>query len=364
MKSKKFYLGLIFYFVMTTTLNSQNIIPEWKEPKGLVLVYPKDLRSSLTTCYKELIKSVLASTKLSELTLIVRPTAKKEIETFCLSLNTQTKIRFFETDKVQDIWARDFCPIYFSNQTVCKALYNPSYFNKNQISKYADPDEQTGIELANFLNLKVKYFLQSGKDNLILDGGNFIHNGQGIAIVTNRVIADNETLSIDYIREIFKTQLNISDLILVPVEPGDETGHIDGMVRFINETTVMVSSYPSDYTNETKNISEEDYKISKQFLDKIADTLKSKKLSVIRIENSIPIKDTKERIPSAFGNYINFLRIGSTIFLPQYNIIQDNKAIELFKTKFPELTIIKVTTDIKKLSKFGGVLNCISWTYY
>lgn len=341
--------------------SSQNIIPEWKEPKGLVLVYPKDLRSSLTTCYKELIKSVLASTKLSELTLIVRPTAKTEIENFCQSLSTQTKIRFLETEQVQDIWVRDFCPIYFSNQTVYKALYNPSYFTKDQITKYADPDEQTGIALANFLNLQMEYFLKAGKDNLILDGGNFIHNGQGTAIVTNRVIADNQNLSIDSIKNIFKTQLNISNLIFVPVEPDDETGHIDGMVRFANEQTVFVSSYPDQYENTEKNISKQDYKISKQFLDNLADSL-GKQFIVIRIENSIPKADTK--FPSAFGNYINYLRIGDTVFLPQYGISQDSKAKEIFKNNFPSLTVVPVRTDIEKLSKFGGVLNCISWTYY
>ena len=116
----------------TVSSNSQNIIPAWKEPKGLVLVYPKDLRSSLTTCYKELIKSVLYSTKLSELTLVVTSNGKAELEIFCSQFNTQTNIRFFETENVKDIWARDFCPIYFSNETVFKALYNPSYFNEKE----------------------------------------------------------------------------------------------------------------------------------------------------------------------------------------------------------------------------------------
>lgn len=350
-----------------STINSfsQNIIPEWKEPKGLVLVYPKDLpdnRSELTICYKELIKSVLVSTKLSELTLIVRPSAKTEIENYISSLNSQTKINFFETKTVQDIWARDFCPIHFSDETVLKALYNPSYFEQRYI-KYADLDDHTGIELANFLKLKVKYFLQSGKDNLILDGGNFIHNGQGTAIVTNRVIADNETLSIDRIKEIFKSQLNISNLIFVPVEPGDETGHIDGMVRFADEQSLFVASYPDNYESGDRNIKNEDYKIGKQFLDNLADTL-SKIFKVIRIENTIP-KDEKD-YPSAFGNYINFLRIGNTIFLPQYgnNISQDSKAKDIFKNNFPTLTVVPIGTDIDKLSKLGGVLNCISWTYY
>ena len=76
-------LLIICITILTTASNSQSMIPEWKEPKGLVLVYPKNLPtdktqdpSVLVNCYKELIKSILASTKLQELTLVVRPNAK------------------------------------------------------------------------------------------------------------------------------------------------------------------------------------------------------------------------------------------------------------------------------------------------
>jgi len=358
-----FYLFVSFIIIAKTPCMTQNLTPDWEYPRGLVLVYPKDLRSGLIPFYEEFIKTILARTKLPELTFIVRPNAKIKIESFCNLLNTQTKIRYFETNLVQDIWARDFCPIYISNGTVCKALYNPSYFNKNQIIKFADSDNQTGIDLAVFLNLEINYFLQPGKNNLILDGGNFIHNGQGTAIMTNRVIADNETLSIDEIRKIFQKKLGISNLIFLPVEIGDETGHIDGMVRFINENTLIVAELPPVYINDPENISEIEYKIDKQFLDNIADSL-SKVFSVIRIENTIPRNEGKEGLASAFGNYINFLRIGNTIFLPNYGTTQDNKATETLKKHFPKLTVVPIKTDINKLSKFGGVLNCISWTYY
>jgi len=342
---------------------AQNIIPEWKNPKGLVLVYPKDLRSSLVNCYKELIKSVTSSSDLHELTLIIRPSAKKEIELFCQTLETKTKITVFETSKIQDIWARVFCPIYFSNNVVFKSLYRPSYFTKNQIIKYSISDNQTGIDLANFLKLKVNYFIHPIANNLILDGGNFISNGQGTAIVTNKIIADNQNLSTDEIKQIFKTQIGISNLIILPVEPGDITGHIDGTVRFINDSTLIVSSYPDIYSKGQNNISEEDYIIDKQFLDNIADTL-IKSFTVKRLVNDIPKNDGVNGVASAFGNYINFLRIGNYLFLPQYDIPQDEISIDFFNKNFPELTIVPIKKDIDKLSKLGGVLNCISWQYY
>jgi agmatine/peptidylarginine deiminase len=135
------------------------------------------------------------------------------------------------------------------------------------------------------------------------------------------------------------------------------------MVRFIDRDKVLVASYPVHYTNGEDNISEAEYKTSKYFLDRIADVLE-KHFVVNRIECAIPIINKNEEMPSSFGNYINFLRLGNIVYIPQYGIPQDANAIDKIKSIEPQLTIIKVSADIEKLAKFGGVLNCISWQYY
>jgi agmatine/peptidylarginine deiminase len=75
--------------------------------------------------------------------------------------------------------------------------------------------------------------LEVAGHEIVLDGGNFIHNGQRTAITTNRIIADNENLFVQQIRDVFWMRLNIENLLIIPVEPGDRTGHVDGIVRFI-----------------------------------------------------------------------------------------------------------------------------------
>ena len=106
-------------------------------------------RSELVSFYNSLIRNILTSTKLPELTIIARPNAKSEIENFIRELNVQTHIRFLETSNIQDIWIRDFSPLYCYNKTVCKALYNPRYFAKKDM-KYADLDDKVGIEQPTF----------------------------------------------------------------------------------------------------------------------------------------------------------------------------------------------------------------------
>jgi len=336
---------------------------------NVALVYPDKLpekRNELVAFYDSFIRAILDGSDINELTIIHRSGLKEKL----LKLFPSSKVKLIESNSVQDIWIRDFAPIYINQERVFKALYNPSYFQEDDkktqyadeektIFYYASLDEKAGVELAKELQINVTN-LTCNNQRIILDGGNFIHNGNGIAVTTNRIIADNESLSIEEIRKTFKDQLEISKLIIVPVEPGDETGHVDGMIRFIDEKTVVVAKYPDNYKNGPNNITEKDYLIGKQFLDQLADSL-NLKFTVIRIENSIPKNSGENEFPSAFGNYINYLRIGDKIFLPQYGNIEMDKSAKMTYEKY--FKVIPIKTGIEKLASLGGVLNCITWNY-
>lgn len=334
--------------------NKIQLIPDWTMPKGIALVYPEKLPESrkekikkkdLIAFYDSFIQKIIDSSEISELTIVHRIGLKEKLS----KLFSSAKIKLFQMKDVQDIWIRDYAPIATTtNHNAVKASYYPQYFSKTD-KIYAQQDDTTGQVLAKtYLKIKITD-LVFNSNRVVLDGGNFIHNGNGIGITTNRIIADNEWLSIDEIHKAFKEQLGISKLIIVPVEPGDETGHIDGMVRFINETTVVVGQYP------------ENYKEGRNFMDGIARQL-SNDFTVIRVTNEIP-KDQKDgEFPSAYGNYINFLRVGDKIFLPQYGIIDKDKSAKAEYEKY--FKVITVAKDIEKLSELGGVLNCITWTYY
>ncbi len=204
---------------------------------------------------------------------------------------------------------------------------------------------------------------------LVLDGGNFAHNGGGIGIVTNRVITDNENYSIREIKDIFNTYLGIDQLIIIPIEPGDETGHTDGLIRFIDSNTIIVGAYPEEFKIGDCYIPCHELKESSTFMNNLASLLQYElgdEFNIIRVQNAIPRNpERKNDVAPAFGNYINFIRLRKEILLPQYNIPEDIDAETIFKKHFKKLDIITVKIKgIKELSYQGGVLNCISWVNY
>ena len=120
-----------------------------------------------------------------------------------------------------------------------------------------------------------------------------------------------------------------ANVIIIPSDPSDMTGHADGMVRFVNENTVV--------GNGTKYKLESDIKdILKEHTIKIVDLpyVEQKK------------KDDPEGI-SAKGCNVNYLETSSYIFLPVSGYEkEDTETISIMAELFKDRkTIIPTIVD-------------------
>jgi len=337
------------------TGNSVKLIPDWQSLKAVVLVWPEEVhRKYLAGFYARLSAYIPENIKL--IYLIKDKEIEKEVTSSVRKYNPKISVDCIVIPEVADIWIRDWAPIPALNSTrkpvLVKALYWSRYLvSSKAYREKAKGDDKAGRRLPEHLKLPVVDI------SLIWDIGNLTHNGRGAAIVTKRLIEDNkEKYTEDEIKSSLKNKLNITDLIILPEEPGDDTGHVDGMVRFINEKTLAVGSYPKSWPE------------GKDFMDCIAEKLR-KELGegyrIIRVPNGIPPDEKSEGMASAVGNHINFLRLGNRLLLPYYGIPEDEIAREVLQNALPDIEVIPVDIPgIKKLASKGGVLNCITWCYF
>lgn len=338
-------------------------IPEWSKAKEIFIVNPESMfftsmpktRDILVKLFDEFLYYLLGDTAIN---VVINNKLIK----------TDTSIPFEDIKTVylpgvKNIWIRDWAPILAKDKlgttTAIKFIYSPSYLKVSE----AMSCHKAGKRLAEKLELPIV------EVPLVLDGGNFAHNGGGIGIVTNRVITDNENYSIREIKDIFNTYLGINQLIIIPIEPGDETGHTDGLIRFIDSNTIIVGAYPEEFKIGDCYIPCHELKESSTFMNNLVSLLQYElgdTFNIVRVQNAIPRNpERKNDVAPAFGNYINFIRLGKEILLPQYNIPEDIDAETVFKKHFKKLDIITVKIKgIKELSYQGGVLNCISWVSY
>jgi agmatine deiminase len=333
----------------TNVVVNRSAIADWGKVDTLVLVYPQKLyrRNHLTKFYDKFINTLPNDLKI--ILLVKNEKIAELIHKQFFNRNIHTHI--FED--INDIWIKDYAPLcifYGELRQTSKFLYNPRYFQGDE-KKYADLDHNVGKQLGKLLNAPT--FLET---DIIWDLGNLTHNGNGTAIISNRLISDNEHISIDQLKNLLYLFCGFSRTIFVPVEPGDETGHVDGMVRFINEKTLLVGAYPEHYKEAP-------------FMDRLANDLQvqlGNEYQIIRLFNSEPLNEGKEGLASAIGNHVNFLRIEDSIYFPYYSDEISGKALDHFTSELSKFQLnIKVIPvnmpEINELARLGGVLNCMTW---
>ena len=144
-------------------------------------------------------------------------------------------IKFDFLPNTKDIWAVDFMPIQIELEKFIQFVYNPSYLQSEASLKTISNTEQ----ICNAIGI------ETIKTNIILDGGNVVRTTNKV-FMTDCVFKDNP----NYERKKLITELHellqIEKLYLIPEQPGDFTGHSDGMIRFIDENTVVINDFSKE----------------------------------------------------------------------------------------------------------------------
>jgi len=342
---------------------NNELIPEWTRPDRIALVWPEHLPSEVGSKLKGYYKALIDLLVENEVSVMLLYRESTDYDHLIRLFNVKY-VNPIHLPEISDIWIRDFGPLFLKDHDSIKPVrfrYDPSYSKTKNEKVWAASNDSAGYQLTKQMPVKIEL---EGNE-LILDGGNFIHNGLGTAIVTNRIISDNEHLFEHEIREILKEKLGIEKLHIIPSEPGDDTGHIDGLVRFLDPETLLVGQYPEHFPEGRK------------FTDKIATFLSHQGFSVYRMPNTIP-QNGKYPVSgklqgdgtfeNAAGNYLNFLRAGNKFFIPWYNTDDDLNALDALKKasfegrEFSEF--IQVRSDATPLAEYGGVINCITLPVY
>jgi agmatine deiminase len=330
----------------------------------VVLALPKIERQDLIRFYRDFIG--LLSGHITQKILLLGN--EQEYEALQLSNEIHKRVEWkTEWGSVFDIWVRDYAPVISRKGDACFAVsqtYYPAYYPKNELKRLGFSPfspQQITLRLAELLPpFPATTITESA---FIFDGGNFVSNRKGDAIISTRIFADNPSWSRQAIEKELSRTLAIDRTIFIGCEPGDETGHVDGVVRFANDKTVIVGHLPDDYTPSKSSIKRGDYEECRDYLNEVAGEL-SAHFKVVRLTDLTPRNTYKEGIPSAYGNYVNFFQCENKLFVPQYNQKEaDEQACKVLQNAFHEIAPVIIPIDCRTLSSYGGILNCITWEF-
>jgi agmatine deiminase len=234
---------------------------------------------------------------------------------------------------VREIWCRDFMPVQVGENTFCQFRYRPEYISVRRLEGLITPPEKC----------RLPFMTDYHREPIFLEGGNVVA-ARNRVVLTDKVFACNPGIEPARLQERLERVFG-AECLFVPTEPNDEAGHADGVVRFVSESCVLIndSSAYSDYGTRLQHL------------------LERKGLQVETLPMFLDEWDwLSPGLPSAVGNYLNYLRVGDIVVLPAYDRPEDRFAKEKVQQLMPGAKIFQLPCT--SLAKRGGVLNCISWT--
>jgi agmatine deiminase len=229
-----------------------------------------------------------------------------------------------------DIWARDYMPIQINENTFIEYRFDPDYLQKTR-KGYRDTKTYPDLVCTSI-------GLKTTKSDIIMDGGNLVKSANCI-ILTEKIVKEN---SLKYskkelIKKLHET-FQVEKVVLIPQDKQERYGHSDGMVRFIDNETVVTQYYFKGYSAMLKPLQQAGLKIE-------------------YINYDVKKKDNKRN-----WAYLNFLQTNDLILLPKFGIDEDDQALEQIKDFYPDYRNSIAQVEMNDIVDYHGALNCISWT--
>ena len=182
---------------------------------------------------------------------------------------------------------------------------------------------------------------------VVLEKGTLEFNGKDTLITSWTVLHDrNPSLSRVQLETVLKDKFGVSKVVWIEGSASDDLtdGHVDGIARFIDENSVVVSRY----TNQSDP--------GAALFENAATTIRAAGLNVVRID--IP-GYVSYRGLQLQANYTNYLVANGVVIASSFGNTQfDNNAKIQLQRLFPGREVI--LTDTRELWYNGGAVHCVT----
>ncbi len=232
-----------------------------------------------------------------------------------------------------DIWMRDF--------TVLNAVM-PVMFRYSAAGQGNNQDEADVVQ-EGFAILAKEASLSFSETELINDGGNFVDDYSGNAVLSKKFLRDNN-LSEYEARKKISAVTHLKNIAFIEADEQGGLEHADGVVSFVDKNTLVINSYPEDTA----------------YSQQLRADLKAGLPNVEIHEITTPYDGSEiydKRYGSACGLYTNALVTPERIYLPQFGIPEDKIAIEQVKA-VTSREVVPVLSH--QVCHMGGGVRCMS----
>lgn len=294
--------------------------------------------------------SLIAKTiaKYEPVSVLVSPYDKNKAIKLLDGLNSHNYPITLVEKEIDDLWLRDTGPTFVYNNKNEKLGVD---FNFNGWGE--DQEHELDSSVASFITKTTN--TKTIKTNLVLEGGCFEIDGEGLAIMSESCILNdnrNPNKSKKEVEEELKYLLGLEKIIwLKGIKGKDITdGHTDFYARFISSDEIIVAYEPYEESYEHE-LTKENISI----LEK-ATNLKGEKFKITLLENPQEINE-KYGIEDFAAGYIGYYLCNGAVIMQGFgDDYADKKAKDTLQKAYPNRIIEQIRID--GIASGGGSIHC------
>lgn len=317
------------------------LVGPWELEGPLVTVWPARLsgRRGLTDLYAAMLQPLPSD--LDVALVAARPPSARDMDTL------SRPARYLPVPPVEDIWIGDWAGWAGVDAEgrlvrVMADHVTPRFTGRDR--RRAKADQTAGEIVADRL------YGRRHSVPLVITGAQLAHNGGDFALVSNRVIHQNEQKPLETIKQILRRHTGLEHILFIPVPPGTTDGEINGVVRFVSPTKLWLATAAADQDSD-----------SAAYLRSLAHFLDDRLPDDIEV---LPIPRAFGPVANPYGNYLHALQIGAQLWLPAFDRPSDNAIQRYLQEVLPDMNVNMLSSDALRDALQDGLMPDRLYTLY
>lgn len=324
---------------------------EWEEVEYLVIRW--------TNSFQNILRQIVA-VGVQECKVIIATQNESSVSNYLSSNGVDlTNVIFLNTNS-DSIWIRDYGGNTIYSDDVGERALTDWIYNRPRPNDDVMPSAHAilaGIPL---------YITDSGINDLVNTGGNYMSDGLGNAFASELILSENQAgnpygvtaKSEAQIDQIMMDYMGIENYIKMPTLPYDAIHHIDMHMKLIDEETLLVSRYPTGVADGPQIEENINYVLS-NFQSPFGTPYEVKWIDAP--------PSTGGNYPDNGGSYRTFsnsIIINKSILVPTYREEVDTPALAYYQELMPGYNIVGIDVDNpgENLISLFGAIHCITHT--
>ena len=324
---------------------------EWEEVEYLVIRW--------TNAYQNILRQIV-EVGVQECKVLITTQNESSVTNYLTNQGVDlTNVDFLNTGS-NSIWIRDYAGNTIYSDDVGERAYADWIYNRPRPLDNIMPTAH-----ANMIGMPI-YVTDTGANDLVNTGGNYMSDGLGNAFASNLILEENESgnpynvsaKTEEEIDAIMNAYMGIENYIKMETLPYDEIHHIDMHMKLLDEETILVSKYPEGVADGPQIEENIDYVLS-NFQSPFGTPYEIKWIDAP--------PSTSGSYPDTGGyyrTYSNAVFVNKSVIVPTYRPEVDEPALDYLRELLPGYNVVGIDVDNSNepLIASLGAIHCITHT--